>query len=99
MEITINIPDGSKDICVEALTKIGHPELGGPYKDLVDYYDEVTGETTQIPNPESQAAFAKKVLIQHLKQFVVNYQLNKDAAVFNAAQAVKAQAVKAIDIT
>jgi hypothetical protein len=93
MDITLTIPDASKDICIDALCTLGK------YQTMIDEVDEDTGDITQVPNPVSRTQFAKAELIQLLKRRVKRYIQIAEEETFAVSLQVKKDAIDAITIS
>jgi len=93
MDITITIPDSKKDLIIDSFCSLYK------YRDEINQYDEVTGETTVIPNPETKGQFTKRQFIDLIKNTVKRYHHQTDETTFNTALQQKKEAVDSIDIT
>lgn len=63
MILSITIPDDKKDLVINA------------YCDLNGYSSQIYDENDQpIPNPETKAAFSKRMVIEQIKTVVILYE-------------------------
>jgi len=68
MELSITIPDSKKTRLINGICYTNGYEEKIP-----------TSDGTYITNPESKADYAKRMVIQYMKNCVVSYESNRDA--------------------
>ena len=91
--ITITIPDNYVQDVLDAFAYIYR------YQEMIEDPDGVPGppdgEIPKIPNPESKAAFAKRMNANYIKEIYVTWKTKIDGE--NAKAAVRQQAQEDID--
>lgn len=83
MDITITIPTDKKDRILDGLC------YQNAYQDNIP---DPENEGQTIPNPESKAVYAKRMVMQYIKNNVIAYEATRDIEVAKKAAIDKASA-------